>query len=169
MVWTATPVVLLVLFYLFGGLDRPRPKSVSWSEFENRMLLRHAVDSIDVINNEDADIYIKRSFSKDPYFAGDMKDIEKITFPVAQFRVHIGSVEQLQKKLDETEQGVAADQRVRLNFTKKTGPLSGIWGWIIPVVVFLVAMRLMTRGGDGGGGQRSISAGPRRCCRRTMG
>ncbi|HTI90188.1 MAG TPA: hypothetical protein VL727_06335 [Puia sp.] len=111
--WTAAPLGIQLLYYFFAGFYRSTVQSISWSEFERTILARHAADSIEVINNEEAEVYIKKQFADDPYFRKAMHPYGMLSDgPHYSFR--LGSVEELQKKLDESEGQLQIGQRARL-------------------------------------------------------
>ncbi|HLZ86862.1 MAG TPA: hypothetical protein VKQ52_06480 [Puia sp.] len=142
--WIAAPFFLFLIFY-FSGILRGSPQQISWDEFEKQILARHAADSMDIVNNEDAEVFIKKSFADDPYFKPVMKPgTEKMIEPGPHYTFHIGSVVTLQQKIDEAQKDIPPAQRIRLNYVKKGGIFSGLLGWLIPLVAFFFFMRLLS-------------------------
>jgi cell division protease FtsH len=150
LVWIVSPVLLFILFYLVGAF-RSETQEISWDQFQKQILDRHAADSIEIINNEKAEIYIKKSFADDPWFKPVMKPGAATIEPGPHFSVRIGSVEALLHNIGESEKDLPPTQHIRLNYVKRNGPMSGILGWLIPLGVFLLFLRLMGKGAGSAG------------------
>lgn len=149
--WILSPLLFIALLYLAGVFGGSTAR-ISWDDFEKQILARHAVDSMDIINNEEVEVFIKKSFADDAWFKPVMKPGNMATIargPHYTFR--IGSVETLQRALDESQKNIPADQRIRLNYVKRSGVFSGWLGWLIPLAGFLLFMRLMANSGGGTG------------------
>ncbi len=59
---------LLVLLLTIPSLFKSYApvKEISWQQFEREILNRKAVEKIVVVNNENAEVYIKKEFANDP-------------------------------------------------------------------------------------------------------
>ncbi|HVU94194.1 MAG TPA: ATP-dependent zinc metalloprotease FtsH [Puia sp.] len=148
--WILSPVLLFVFMYL-AGMFHGGARDISWDEFEKQILDRHAADSIEIVNNETAEVFIKKNFANDPWFKPVMRPGTDSVQPGPHFSVRIGSVDQLLHKLDESQKDTPPADRVRLNYVKRSSPLSGLLGWLIPFAVFLLFLRLMGRSSGGAG------------------
>jgi len=154
--WWLIGIIILVtiLPYVCRSISPTSPKPIGWNEFEQQMLDRHAVDSLDVVNNEYADVYIRQQFADSPYFRNMTHPVAgKPMEPGPHYRVNIGSVEMLEKKLDEAQKDLPATQRIKLNFTRQHSSVIDLLGWLVPMVVLvLIFSRIMRSSGAGGMG-----------------
>lgn len=159
--WITAGLSILLLIYVIHGIARTQAQEISWSEFESKILALHAVDSINVIDNEKAEIYIDKTFADYPYFKSITKPDGKHFFPGPHYTVRIGSPEQLQKKLDEYQQQLPAAQHISLNFEKRERPFGGILAWLIPLVLIFIWLRVLSKNTDpyGIGGSSAFTFG----------
>lgn len=157
--WLLIPVGFIVFLFVAGGPGGGNVQEISWDQFEKNILDHQAADSIEVINNADAEIYIRPAFADSAWFQPVMKPMgAKAAIPGPQYTVHIGSPDLLMRKLDETQRGLTAGQRTRVNFVKRGNPLSDILGWLIPIVAILFFFRLARSGGAAGlGGMNPLN------------
>ena len=92
-------VFLLVPYYINTSSGS---KEISWQQFEKDILSRKAVERIQVVNNETAEVYIKKEFANDPYFKEVMqKAIGKGVNEGPHYIFTIGSVESFERKMEE--------------------------------------------------------------------
>ncbi|MDR3714229.1 MAG: ATP-dependent zinc metalloprotease FtsH [Puia sp.] len=145
-------LAILFLPYLSRFFSSGNPRQIIWNEFENKILSRNAADSIDVVNNEVAQVYIKKAFAEDPYFKPVLKprpggDIE----PGPHYAFNIGSVETLERKLDEAQRALPAEQRVKVTYTKRPNMLINILSWVVPLAFLFFFFRTLAKGGGGMG------------------
>lgn len=138
-------LILLGIPFVFSR-SSAQPIVISWSEFEANVLPRHAVDSLDVVNNEFADVYIKRQFADDPYFKKVMHpNPDKPAEAGPHYRFTIGSVESLETKLAETEGNLPAAERIKLNFSRHNSSITDLLGWLLPVALLLILLRTIMK------------------------
>jgi cell division protease FtsH len=114
-----------------------------------RMLKSGDVEKVDVINEEIAYVYLKKSALK----KSDYKDAAKTTFGGDRYHYHfrIGSVDRIEKILNSnpTPSGrpISADYRIKNNY------LMQILAWVVPfMLIVLVWIFIMRRVGGGAGG-----------------
>jgi len=146
-------VLGIVLFGLYLNNMGTSPKELGWGELKE-MLANQEVDKILLVNKEQAEIYIKKDKLALPKFK-DVKPSNSLNSTSPTYIYQIGSVETFEK--DVTDAQAAIPNPVYLqNVTRKN------WGgdllsWILPIVVLVglwfLIMRMMTKGGAGGGGQ----------------
>src|SRR5665647_722827 len=108
--------------YLFLGLLLLLPpllnnfsaaKEITWQQFENNMLNKKAVEKIVVVNNETAEVYIKKELANDSMF----KDVFKPSFgtginPGPHYSFNIGSVESFERKIDAAEKNFTISEKI---------------------------------------------------------
>lgn len=136
--------------------SRYKPKEITWQEFENNILTKNAVARIVVVNQDYAEIYIKKEFSKNPYF----KDVFPSPSAVAadtgpQYTVSFGSVDTFDRRLEEAEKTLYSKEVIPVQYIKKSNWLAEILGWLLPLVVLFFLWRYLMRKaaatGAGGG------------------
>jgi len=142
--------LIALLPYVWRNISPTTPKQISWKEFELRMLDRRAVDSIDVVNNEYADVYIRAPFADDPYFRNVTRPVAgKPMAPGPHYRFNIGSVEVLEKKLDEAQQNIPAADRIKIDFSRHGSPLVDLLSWLAPLLLLFFVFRAIMGGSSG--------------------
>lgn len=148
--WFLLPLGLFVFLWVTGVFNGSNLQQISWDQFERNILDHQAADSIEIINNADAEIYIRPAFADSAWFQPVMKPAgAKAAIPGPQYIVHIGSPDLLMHKLDETQHDLPADRRTRVNFVKRSSPWSGVLGWLIPLAGIVLFIRLAGSGGVG--------------------
>lgn len=157
-----TWVYLLALGYLiispfFNSLDSGR--ETTWLQFQKDMLSRNAVEKLEIRNNEQVEIYLKKSFAGDPAF----KEAFKPTFGSSlntgpHFYFTIGSVEAFERRLDEAEKEVPLAQKVPVSYqyNRQSGWFWSLMSWILPFIVLYFLMQYLLRRSGGIGGGSSI-------------
>jgi len=126
------------------------------------MLNRHAVDNIEVVNNETAQVYIKKEFSNDPQFKADFKRKFGGLNNGPHYKFNIGSVESFERKLDEAQKNISEKEKVNVSYIKKTNWFTNVLTWFIPIFfVFLLWQYFIRRaaGGPTGGGSSIFTFG----------
>jgi cell division protease FtsH len=146
-------VLGIVLFGLYLNNMGTTPKELGWGELKE-MLANQEVDKILLVNKEQAEIYIKKDKLALPKFK-DVKPANSLNSTSPNYIYQIGSVETFEK--DVTDAQAAVPNPVYLqNVTRKNWG-GDLLGWILPIVVLVglwfLIMRMMTKGGAGGGGQ----------------
>lgn len=131
------------------------PKEISWQEFEQHILSRNAVEKIVVVNQEYAEVYIKKEFSKDSLFKDIFKPLlgDKPNLG-PHYEISIGSVETFERKLEEAENNYFKQESIPVTYVKKTNWLWNVLGWIFPVILMIALWQYFFRkaanGGPGG-------------------
>ncbi|CAN5265652.1 ATP-dependent zinc metalloprotease FtsH [soil metagenome] len=154
--------ILLLSFLILPSLinSYSSTKEIAWQQFENDMLSRKAVEKINVINNERAEIYIKNTFAGDSMFKEVFKPaFGKGLYPGPHYVVNIGSIESFERKLDDAEKNFSATEKINVQYIKKSNWLWSAAGWILPFVLLLGIWNYMFRrysGAEGGMGGSSI-------------
>jgi cell division protease FtsH len=129
------------------------PKEVGWGELKD-MLVNQEVEKILLVNKEQAEVYIKKEKLSLPKFK-DVKPVNSLATSAPTYVYQIGSVETFEKDVREVQVNITTPVYVK-NVTRKNWG-GDILGWILPIVVLVglwfLIMRMMTKGGAGGGGQ----------------
>ncbi len=143
----------VILFALYLNNMGGTTKEIGWGELKD-MLANQEVDKIQLVNKEQAEIYIKKDKLSLPKFK-DIKQSNSLSGSAPNYVYQIGSVETFEKNVQEIQVNVPSPIYVKNETRKNWG--GDILGWILPVVVLVglwfLIMRMMTKGGAGGGGQ----------------
>jgi len=142
-------VLVIILFGLYFSNMGGTTKEIGWGDLKE-LLVKEEVEKINLVNKEFAEIFIK----KDKLASHkDIKPASSINSASPHYIYQIASVENFEKDVREAQ----------VNITKPIYPLSVTrrnWGgealnWLLfPLIlvgIWFFAMRMMTRGGGGGG------------------
>lgn len=150
-------LLLLLLPSLFNFLP---VKEITWKQFENDMLNRQAVERIVIVNNEKAEVYIKKEFAGDSLFTKVFKGRGFGMNAGPHYQFNIGSVESFEKKLEEAEQKFPSREKITVAYIKKSNWLWTIAAWLMPVVLmFILAQYLLRRAAGGATGSSIFTFG----------
>lgn len=147
---------LYLLIFLIATIlfifNRSSPvKETTWQEFKTGMLDEHAVDRIVVVNNETAEIYIKKEFSNDPHFSGVLKkSFGNGLNPGPHYRFNIGSVDVFEKKLDEAQRNFSENEKVGVSYEKQSNWFWNVLTWLIPIFFIYLLWQYLLRRAAGG-------------------
>lgn len=156
--------ILLFLFLLYPSLSNKNnsEQEITWQQFERDMLSRKAVEKIVVVNNEKAEIYIKKEFAADSIFKNILKpDTRKSISEGPHYFFSIGSIESFDRRLDEAEKNFTLNEKIPVTYESHANWLLNILGWIVPLIfIFLMWNFLLRRsGGLGTGGTSFLNFG----------
>lgn len=142
-------------FLIFIGMQlaylafAEKATQIAWSEFEQGMLARHDVESIVIVNQEVAEVFIK----KDKLGTTPYEDLKKGQ-QGPHFLVNIGSVENFEKAITTAEEDLPQSERLKLTYQKRTDWTSNILSWVLPFLLLLglwwFIMSRMRGGAPGG-------------------
>jgi len=146
-------VLGIILFGLYLNNMGATPKVIGWGELKE-MLVNQEVEKLIVVNKEQAEIYIKKEKLTQPKFK-DLKPANSIASAVPHYVYQIGTLETFEKDVREVQLNSPTPVYVKNETRKNWG--GDLLGWILPIVVLVglwfLIMRMMTKGGAGGGGQ----------------
>ncbi len=146
--WVYAMLALVFVFMWFNNKESIT-KDISWGDLRE-MLANQEIEKIIVVNNEAAEIFIK----KEKLELEKFKDIRELNGDVAQpsYKYVIGSYDSFKADVEKIQQELS--NPVYLINEKRRNWGGDILGWVFPllllVVVWLFIMRMMTRGGGGG-------------------
>ena len=146
-------MAFFLLFITIFNTDNAPRKATSWLEVEQQMLSEKAIEKIEVINNEEANIYIREEFADTPPFIEVLKpgDNEEM-LPGPHYTLTIGSVETFERKLEETQKNVPLDEQVEVIYIREENWFGNIFIWLLPLFLFILFWRFLMRSYSGGGG-----------------
>jgi AFG3 family protein len=127
-------------------------KEISWQEFEQQILVRNAVEKMVVVNQEQAQVYIKKTFHNDTAFKTVFKPVNgKEPFPGPHYVISIGSIETFDRKLEEAEKKYFQKEIIPVTYIKTHDWVSNIITWLLPIaVLFFLYQYLFRRASPGG-------------------
>lgn len=142
-------VYLLVLaFFIIPSIINPASstKEITWQQFENNILNRKAVAKLEVINDNEVDVYIKPSFAKDTAF----RDVFKPEFgnepnKGPHYFFTIGSVDSFDRRLDNAEKNFTPAEKIPVTYIHKINWLGNVLGWLLPFLVIVLIYIYFTR------------------------
>ncbi|HWC55097.1 MAG TPA: ATP-dependent zinc metalloprotease FtsH [Chitinophagaceae bacterium] len=158
--WIYLLLLAALLFPYVSGLFSPI-KEITWQQFQNDILSRNAVEKIVVVNNETAEVYIKKDLANDPQFKDVFKPaIGKGIKEGPHYVFNIGSVESFERKMDEVQKNIPMSERISVSYEKKRSWFWDVLSWVLPFVLLLglwnFIFRRTTGMGTGAGGGTSI-------------
>jgi cell division protease FtsH len=152
--------IILVVLLLMGGLG-----SVNWTEqevtfpyFVDSLLTPHYVGRIVVVNNEEAEVYLKQEALNMPKFKAFSEKGLGSSSSGPQYKIKIFSGDRFNQQLDEAQKNFPQDQRIE---TEKANRLEwpDILTWLAPVAFIILMWIFFMRRVGGGGGNQIFSIG----------
>ncbi len=147
-------VFLAIQYFSFGG----GPVKSNWSEVKN-MLLQHDIERISVVNNKEAQLYLKES-SYDKYADKLKTGISAPSKFGPHFSYQIGPVDIFVEDIRETQKNFSDSDRISVEYETVTNYFGEILGWILPFLIIIAIwwyiFRRMSKGSGGGGGAGNI-------------
>jgi cell division protease FtsH len=134
-------------------------KTITWQQFEQTMLKNHDVAKVDIINGEQAEVYIKPEKLKLDQYKDVATTSFKLTNPGPHFQFSIGSSESFDRKLDEAQKNFAEGDKVAVNYIKKSNWFAAILIYGIPLIFIFIFFRMMSKQTSGPGGSSIFNFG----------
>ena len=120
------------------------------------MLKKEEVGKIELINHEDADVYLNEKGLRN-HFPDAKAGTEGIS-ESPNYTYKIGALERFEEKVENAQEGIA--NPVYITNIRRNNWMGDIIGWLIPlallIVFYIILMRGMGRNMGGGGGAGSI-------------
>jgi cell division protease FtsH len=139
-------IFIALTFTNWGGTI----KEIDWGELKG-MLVAQDIEKIIVVNQEEAEIFIKKEKLNDPKY----EKVKGLGYNGAgpQYTYNIGSYDTFKQDIEGAQEGI--ENPIYIRNEKRHNWSGEVLSWIIPllilVVVWIVIMRMMSRGGAGGG------------------
>ena len=148
--------IFLVSIWLLG---QSNAREISWKEFEQDMLLSGDIEKLDVVNEQQVNVYIK----KDSLSNNDYKDLPKPLFSSSNsagphYYFNIGSVDVFHEDLEEAQANLEPENRIEVTYSQSESWFMTILVWLLPVTLIILFWQFILRkGGFGAGGPGAIS------------
>ena len=128
-------------------------KETNWGDLK-QMLEEGDVEKLVLVNREFAEIYIKQDMlSKSRYSDVSEDSKSNLMGKVPQYKYTIGSIESFERDVATAQEGLS--DPVYLKNERQHDWTSDVLGWIFPLVIlvgiWIFIMRMMSKGGAGGG------------------
>ncbi|MDR0714474.1 MAG: ATP-dependent zinc metalloprotease FtsH [Bacteroidales bacterium] len=135
-------------FIHFGGQKTP----ISWITFKKEILQAGDVEKIVIVNQKEADIYVRQDRIKSSKYHKYFKEGEDP--PAPQFNMNIGSLDIFMKQLEDAQADVPEEMRVSPEYEERKDFFGDMLSWILPliliIVIWMFVFRRMSGGGVGG-------------------
>jgi cell division protease FtsH len=148
--WIYGIMTVIFIILLYPNLMQPDTETINWGEFK-QMLEQQDIEKIVVVNGTDAEIYLKPESLNDSKYEEVAKKGSGPNIP--HYKYTIGQNENFKEDVIKVQEGlqnpVYLDNEVRHDWGSEV--LTWVFPLIILIVVWIVIMRMMSRGGAGGG------------------
>ncbi len=125
--WIQIGLFGLLLLYIFFN-NATSVREISRQEFEKSVLRKHAVEKIEVINNEVANVYIKQTLANSPQFKEVFQPEVwlKRTNHGPHYQFTIGSVDAFERKMEQAQKEFTEEQKVAIFYERRSNWLANI-------------------------------------------
>lgn len=154
--WIYAAMSLLLLIVVMSSIGGSRDSQIDRGRLFN-MLEDRAIEKIDLVNGETAEIYLK----EEKKASGDYEDATKQDFGSARYDYYLQVTDAtsfntyLENSQDELD--VPFRERVQVNAVRRANVFGDILSWVLPLIVlaaiWIFLMRRISGGGGGPGGQ----------------
>ena len=150
--WIYGVIALFLLALNFYSLSKGKQEQITWNRLES-MIIDRAIEKVVVINNKQAQIYIK----KDKLSSGSYEDAAKSNFGAARFHywTEVGDFDAFRSFLTEVweEHDIPRNERVHPIPETHTDWVGNLLGWVLPIIIVIgIWIFIMRRVGGGAGG-----------------
>jgi len=138
------------------------PVETNWKEVKTTMLLNNDVQKIIVVNEKEAQIYLKET-SYDKYASKFKNAFSAPTKVGPHFFFNIGSVDSFEKNLEETQATFTEDNKISVEYKTVHNYLGELLNWILPFAIIILLwwwiFKRMSKGAGGGGAGNIFNVG----------
>jgi AFG3 family protein len=141
--WIGLLSLIVAAFILPSLLIKTPGKEITWKQFNQEILAKRSVEKIIIVNNERADIYIKKEFLNDPQFQGVFQNsiAEKVN-PAPQYFIKIISTEFFERRLNESQKNIPLSDRITVTYTKENDWIWYLIIWLLRIFTLLILVNL---------------------------
>lgn len=159
--WWLYMALLLALLVPYLSNTFSGSEEITWQQFERDMLTQNVVEKVVVVNDDRAEVYIKKEMAQDSMFRDVFKPlVGKTPNAGPHYTFNIGSVETFERKMEEAQKDIPSIQRIPVSYTRQGNWFWDIMGWVLPfVLIFALWSFLLRRAGGMGGGTSIFSFG----------
>ncbi len=154
--WIYGALAIIFIALQFINLGNYGPKEITLEKYVSQMLSQGDVEKLDIINNEYAEVYIKKDSLKKETYNEITKSYGNKPAPGPHFKFTIGSIDNYDKRIEKFYTDFPEAERVNVKFDKRKDWGSELFSWLLPVgllIVFWIFIMRRMSGGSGGGNQ----------------
>ena len=153
--------IAIILIYLFDSGQGP--VTVEWKFFRNELLLKKEIQKIQIVNEQNAEIYIKPEFLNQPKHQKNFsKGLATFTKGGPHYTMPVGSNDIFKKMLDDAQASLPDEEKIYPEYVRKRtfgDSLYILLPLLLIVVFYFIIFRRMSGGGTGGGGTNIFNVG----------
>ena len=153
--------VAIILIYLFDSGQGPVP--IEWKFFRNELLLTKEIQKIQIVNEQNAEIYIKPEFLNQPKHQKNFsKGLGTFVKGGPHYTMPVGSNDIFKKMLDDAQASLPDEDKIYPEYVRKRtfgDSLYILLPLLLIVVFYFIIFRRMSGGGTGGGGTNIFNVG----------
>lgn len=123
----------ILLGQFFFGWLQPGAEEITWTKFKRDILADHDAVKVVVVNKSTAEVYIK----KEKLGKGKYSDIDS-TYAGPHFTFTIGSVENFEQTIDESQRDLSPEERIDISYVQRTDWWGTILAWGLPVLIIIL-------------------------------
>ncbi|MFA7380887.1 MAG: ATP-dependent zinc metalloprotease FtsH [Bacteroidia bacterium] len=149
--------IILIAFLIITFYPQDAAVKTTWQKVKSDMLATHDVEKIIVVNEEIAEVYIRKTALEKENYKKEFKD--RIAFTsegTPHYYFEIGDVATFEEKLKETQKSLPEQERIEPEYVTRRNVWGEVLSWIFPFLLIIGFWMLVMRkmgGGGGGGGQ----------------
>lgn len=149
--------IILIAFLIITFYPQDAAVKTTWQKVKSDMLATHDVEKIIVVNEEIAEVYIRKTALEKENYKKEFKD--RIAFTsegTPHYYFEIGDVSTFEEKLKETQKSLPEQERIEPEYVTRRNVWGEVLSWIFPFLLIIGFWMLVMRkmgGGGGGGGQ----------------
>ena len=149
---------LAIQWFTLGG----GPVETNWNEVKTTMLLNNDVKKIIVVNEKEAQVYLKES-SYDKYSAKLNNGFTAPTKTGPHYFFEIGPPEAFASNLKEAQLNVTEENKINIEYKTVHNYLGELLNWILPFAIIILIwwwiFKRMSKGSGGGGAGNIFNVG----------
>jgi AFG3 family protein len=149
--------IILIAFLIITFYPQDAAVKTTWQKVKSDMLATHDVEKIIVVNNEIAEVYIRKTALEKENYKKEFKDRVAFTSEgTPHYYFEIGDVATFEDKLKETQKSLPEQERIEPEYVTRRNVWGEVLSWIFPFLLIIGFWMLVMRkmgGGGGGGGQ----------------
>ena len=159
--WIYGVIIVLFLAIQWFALGSG-PVATNWTEVQTKMLPNSDIQKIIVVNEKEAQIYLKES-SYDKYAAKLKNSFSAPPKEGPHFFFEIGPPEAFATKLKESQANITEENRISVEYKTVHNYLGELLNWILPFAIIILIwwfiFKRMSKGTGGGGGGNIFNVG----------
>jgi len=153
--------IAIILIYFFDSGQGPTV--IDWKFFRNELLLKGEVEKIQIVNEQNAEIFIKQQYINEPKHQKNVgKGINALSKTGPHYTMPVGSNDIFKKMLDDAQVDIPDESRIYPEYIRKRtfgDTLYVLLPIIILVVIYMIIFRRMSGGAGTGGGTNIFNVG----------